>query len=77
LFGRNTSAGALNIHTEKPNFEGVSGFADFTYGNFDLFNAQGAINFTASETLAFRVNGSYRERVHRSPYRPAQTSETP
>jgi len=62
LFGRNTSAGALNIHTEKPNFEGVSGFADFTYGNFDLFNAQGAINFTASETLAFRVNGSYRER---------------
>jgi len=62
LFGRNTSAGALNIHTEKPNFDGVSGFADFTFGNFDLFNAQGAINFTASETLAFRVNGSYRER---------------
>jgi len=62
LFGRNTSAGALNIHTKKPDFDGFSGFADFTYGNFDLINAQGAINFTASDTLAFRLNGSYRER---------------
>ena len=62
LFGRNTSAGALNIRTKKPDFDGFSGFADFTYGNFDLINVKGAANFTASENLAFRVNGAYRER---------------
>ena len=62
LFGRNTSAGALNIRTKKPDFDGTSGFADFTYGNFDLINVQAGVNFTASENLALRVNGAYRQR---------------
>jgi len=62
LFGRNTSAGALNIRTKKPNFDGFGGYADFTYGNFDLINVQAGANFTASEDLAFRVNGAYRQR---------------
>ncbi len=62
LFGRNTSAGALNIRTKKPTFDGFNGYADFTYGNFDLINVQAGANFTASEDLAFRVNGAYRER---------------
>jgi len=62
LFGRNTSAGALNIRTKKPDFDGTSGFADFTYGNFNLINVKAAANFTASDQLAFRVNGAYRER---------------
>ena len=62
LFGRNTSAGALNIRTKKPDFGGTSGYADFTYGNFDLINVQAGANFTASEDLAFRVNGAYRKR---------------
>jgi len=62
LFGRNTSAGALNIQTKRPDFDGTSGFADFTYGNFNLINVKGGVNFTASEQLAFRVNGAYRQR---------------
>ena len=62
LFGRNTSSGALNIRTKKPNFDGTSGYADFTYGNFDLINVQAGANFTASEDLAFRVNGAFRQR---------------
>ena len=62
LFGRNTSAGALNIRTKAPDFDGFSGFADFTYGNFDLLNVQAGVNFTASEQLAFRVNGAWRQR---------------
>ncbi len=62
LFGRNTSAGALNIRTNKPNFDGTSGYADFTYGNYDLINLKGGINMTASDTLAFRVNGAARYR---------------
>ncbi len=62
LFGRNTSAGALNIRTKKPDFDGTSGYADFTYGNFNLINVKAGVNFTASDDLAFRVNGAYRSR---------------
>ena len=62
LFGRNTSAGALNIRTKKPDFDGTSGFANFTYGNYNLMSAQAGVNFTASEDLAFRVNGAIRKR---------------
>lgn len=63
LFGRNTSAGALNITTNRPDVTEFSGFANATYGNFDLMNIQGAINVPLVEdTLALRLTGAYRER---------------
>lgn len=62
LFGRNTSAGALNITTQKPNFDGVSGFGNATVGNFDLFNLQAGLNVPVSDNLAFRVSGAIRQR---------------
>ena len=63
LFGRNTSAGALNITTNRPDVTGFSGFANATYGNFDLINIQGAVNAPLVEdTLALRLTGAYRER---------------
>ncbi len=63
LFGRNTSAGALNITTNGPDVTEFSGFANATYGNFDLINVQGAVNAPIIEdTLAVRLTGAYRER---------------
>ncbi|EAQ28991.1 TonB-dependent receptor [Erythrobacter sp. NAP1] len=63
LFGRNTSAGALNITTNRPDVTEFGGFANATYGNFDLINVQGAINVPVVEdTLALRLTGAYRER---------------
>lgn len=63
LFGRNTSAGALNITTNRPDVTEFSGFANATYGNFDLINVQGAINAPIVEdTLAVRLTGAYRQR---------------
>lgn len=63
LFGRNTSAGALNITTNRPDLSEFGGFANATYGNFDLMNVQGAINAPIVEdTLAVRLTGAYRER---------------
>jgi len=63
LFGRNTSAGALNITTNKPDVTSFGGFANATYGNFDLINVQGAINAPLVEdTLAVRLTGAYRQR---------------
>lgn len=62
LFGRNVTAGLLNVRTRKPEFTEFGGFVNATYGNYDLMNLQGAINMPVSDTLAFRVTGSIRQR---------------
>lgn len=61
LFGRNTSAGALNIKTAKPNLNEFEGFANATYGNYDLFNVQGGISAPIIEgVVGLRLSGAYR-----------------
>ncbi|MEM1195992.1 MAG: TonB-dependent receptor [Pseudomonadota bacterium] len=63
LFGRNTSAGALNITTKRPDLGEFGGFVNAGYGNFNEVSLQGAINVPISEdTLALRVTGAFRER---------------
>ncbi|WP_254054318.1 TonB-dependent receptor [Sphingorhabdus sp. EL138] len=63
LFGRNTSAGALNITNKRPDLDEFGGFVNATYGNFDHISVQGAINAPIIEdTLAFRLTGAYRQR---------------
>ena len=62
LFGRNTSAGALNLTTKRPTLGGFEGFANFTYGNFDFINVQAGVNVPLSETAAARLSGTYRKR---------------
>lgn len=61
LFGRNTSAGALNVKTLKPNLNKFEGFANATYGNYDLFNVQGGVSAPIIEgVLGLRLSGAYR-----------------
>ncbi len=60
LFGRNTSAGALNIRTKKPNFEENEFFANLTAGNFDSTNVQVGASGPLSDTLAYRISGAVR-----------------
>ncbi|MGJ8535832.1 MAG: TonB-dependent receptor, partial [Parasphingopyxis sp.] len=63
LFGRNTSAGALNITTRRPDVTEFGGFVNASYGNFDLMSIQGAVNVpVVRDTLALRFTGAYRER---------------
>ncbi|MDX1744076.1 MAG: TonB-dependent receptor plug domain-containing protein, partial [Ruegeria sp.] len=63
LFGRNTSAGALNITNKRPELGEFGGFVNATYGNYDHFNLQGAVNVPLSgDTVAMRVTGAYRQR---------------
>ncbi|MEP3225453.1 MAG: TonB-dependent receptor [Parasphingorhabdus sp.] len=62
LFGRNTSAGALNITNVRPDLNEFGGFANATYGNFDLVNVQGAVNLPiVQDSVALRVTGAYRQ----------------
>lgn len=63
LFGRNTSAGALNITNKRPDLNEFGGFVNATYGNYDHMSVQGAINAPIiKDTLALRVTGAYRKR---------------
>lgn len=63
LFGRNTSAGLINIVTQKPSFEN-EGNASFTYGNFDAIRAEGGFTgpILGGDTVALRVDGVYFKR---------------
>jgi outer membrane receptor protein involved in Fe transport len=63
LFGRNTSAGALNITNVRPDVTEVGGFVNAEYGNFDEISVQGAVNLPiVKDTVAVRLTGAYRER---------------
>jgi outer membrane receptor protein involved in Fe transport len=62
LFGRNTSAGALSVYTAQPAFDGLHGYAEANYGNFDAYGIKGAITGPVSQTLALRVDAGYRKR---------------
>ena len=63
LFGRNTSAGALNITTNKPNLQEFEGFGNVSYGNLDFVNVQGGVSVPLIEDqLGFRLSGAYRMR---------------
>ncbi len=63
LFGRNTSAGALNITTKRANLSEVEGFANASYGNYNFINVQGGISVPiVQDVAAFRIAGTYRKR---------------
>ena len=63
LFGRNTTAGALNIRTRRPNLNEFEGYVNATYGNYDAFNAQAGVSVpVAPGTLGVRLSGAYRVR---------------
>lgn len=62
LFGRNSPAGAIQINSVAPDFDG-SGFIEATGGNYGLFGASGAKSFTIiDDVLAIRATGFYMER---------------
>jgi outer membrane receptor protein involved in Fe transport len=55
LFGRNTLAGAVLLHTVAPTDDGRDGFADLTIGNYNLMTVSGAASLSAIEdVLALR-----------------------
>ncbi len=63
LFGRNTSAGALNITNKRPELSEFGGFVNATFGNLDHQSLQGAVNIPLVEDkVAVRLTGAYRNR---------------
>jgi iron complex outermembrane receptor protein len=62
LFGRNASAGLLNIISKKPNLNEFEGFGELTYGNYDALRIGGGVTGPISPVLGFRIDGVYAKR---------------
>ncbi len=62
LFGRNTSAGALNIKTKAPNLGEFDAFANATVGNYGIKNVQAGLSVPLiDDVLAVRLSGAIRK----------------
>jgi iron complex outermembrane recepter protein len=61
LYGRNATAGALNIVAAKPKLGNFSGYASASYGNYNAFTAEGAVNLPLGEKVAIRASGMHTE----------------
>lgn len=67
LYGRNAPAGAYNITTVAPSFDGVSGFVQGSYSEWEnngeaTVDTRGALNLPLmDEQLALRISGVYAE----------------
>ena len=73
LFGKNTSAGVINIITEAPSF--TPGFnAELTVGSYGALRASGSVTGPISDTLAFRL---YAGRAVRDGFYTVDTGDGP
>lgn len=58
LYGRNATAGAINVIPAKPVLHQTSGFVTANIANYDEADIQGAINLPIGETTAVRLSGN-------------------
>ncbi|MEY4269880.1 MAG: Pesticin receptor precursor, partial [Pseudomonadota bacterium] len=61
LYGRNTTAGVLNIITQKPT-SALGGFVFGSYGNYGSIKLKGALNAPLGDALAVRIAGFFLDR---------------
>ena len=61
LYGKNTTAGAINITTRAPTFD-FEGRAEATVGNLGYRQVKAAVSGPLSDTIAVRLAGSYTKR---------------
>ena len=57
LFGKNVSAGAINIVTRRPSFK-VGGSAELTLGNYGLVTSKATVTGPLASNVAVRLSGS-------------------
>ncbi|MEQ1580225.1 MAG: TonB-dependent receptor [Steroidobacteraceae bacterium] len=61
LYGRNSTAGAVNYIARKPGSE-VGGNGSISYGNYSSVRADGGVNIPVTGAIAARVAGFYEDR---------------
>ena len=55
LYGRNTFAGAINIISNDPKFDEISGNAQITYGDYNRIRGEATLNLPLSDTFSIRL----------------------
>lgn len=58
LYGRNTTAGAVNVISNKPS-DKTEGFATLDYSSFNTVRGEAAVNVPLANTVSLRVSGLY------------------
>ncbi|HQZ31327.1 MAG TPA: TonB-dependent receptor [Arenimonas sp.] len=61
LFGKNTSAGVINVVTQRPDYERAAEL-EFTAGNYDAWGLSASYNDALSDKAAFRMYAAKRQR---------------
>ena len=59
LYGRGSTAGSMNISSQKPILDEFSGHLTYEEGNYNLRRGEGALNIPVMDKLAFRVAGRW------------------
>ena len=70
LYGRNTTAGVVNVITNKPQIGKLSAGINAGYGNYNAANVDGFINIPAGDMAAFRLAATFDQRdnyIHATP----------
>ena len=57
LYGRNASAGTVNLLPRRPVHGENTGYASGSFGSYDTFSAEAAINLALGKNGALRVSG--------------------
>ena len=59
LYGRNSTAGAINVISAAPSLSGASALVALTAANFDRYEAEAWGNLPVSDQLAVRLSGKF------------------
>lgn len=59
LYGRNVTAGAISLVSRAPVLGKLGGEVDASYGTYDTFRANAAINVPLGDNAALRVSGTF------------------
>ncbi|MGK2909477.1 MAG: TonB-dependent receptor [Sphingobium sp.] len=63
LVGSNSTGGAIFMNSRSPDLDGgIGGYGEISYGNYNAFTGEGALNLPIAQTLGVRVAGFYRRR---------------
>ena len=57
LYGRNATGGAINVIPKRPEIGVLGGEFQASYGNYNTYQSQGALNVPIGEHGAFRLSG--------------------
>ena len=58
LYGRNATAGVINVITNRPT-QKFEGSGSIEYGNYDTVRLNGMVNVPITDSIAFRLAGAY------------------